>query len=70
VAAKIYKVTGELLAAGKFKPNPVTKYTGGLAAVEKGFKDQQQGKVSPHSNDQLTLQIRGEKIVYVISETP
>jgi len=37
---------GELLASGKLKPNPVKKYSQGLAGVPEGFKDAEAGKVS------------------------
>ena len=45
-AAQAFKLTGELIASGKFKPNPIKKYPQGLASVERGFKDAESGKVS------------------------
>ena len=45
-AAKAFKLTGELVASGKFKPNPIKKYPQGLASVEQGFTDAEAGKVS------------------------
>jgi len=45
-AAKVYKLTGDLIASGKFKPNPIKKYPNGLASVEQGFKDAEAGKVT------------------------
>lgn len=42
---KAYKMVGELLASGKFKPNPVRKLPQGLAGIERGFKDAEEGKV-------------------------
>jgi len=55
-AAKVYKLTGELIASGKFKPNPVRKYPQGLAGVEQGFKDAEAGKVPiPPINELIIL---------------
>jgi hypothetical protein len=44
-ATKAYKVIGELLASGKLKPNPVKKYSKGLAGIPRGFEDMEAGKV-------------------------
>ena len=57
-AVKAYRMIAKLLADGKYKPNPVKKYPKGLASVEQGFEDSQNGK------------IRAEKIVYKVSDTP
>jgi hypothetical protein len=43
-AKELYAKIGELLAAGKFKPNPVKKL-GGLESVQQGFKDAESNKV-------------------------
>jgi len=52
-AKELYAKISELLAAGKFKPNPVKKL-GGLESVHQGFKDAESNKV------------RAAKIVYTI----
>jgi hypothetical protein len=44
-ATKSYKVIGELLASGKLQPNPVKKYSKGLAGIPRGFEDMEAGKV-------------------------
>jgi hypothetical protein len=41
----VYKIIGELLESGKFKPNPIRKYSRGLASVKDGFQDAEDGKV-------------------------
>jgi len=57
-AIKAYKLIADLLANGKMKPNPVKKYPKGLASVEQGFQDAENGK------------IHAEKVVYKVSDTP
>lgn len=44
-ATKAYKVIGELLASGKLKPNPIKKYSKGLAGIPRGFEDMEADKV-------------------------
>jgi hypothetical protein len=70
-AAKIYKLTGELIASGQLKPNPIKKYPQGLASVEQGFKDAEAGKVLILRISRANrFQVRAAKVVYTISEKP
>ena len=61
-AAKVFKLLGDLIASGKFKPNPIKKYPHGLASVEQGFKDAEAGKVSCLSRwSKLTVSRCGQR---------
>ncbi|GAA6014869.1 hypothetical protein JCM10207_002207 [Rhodosporidiobolus poonsookiae] len=53
-----YDRAGQWLEKGEFRPQKVTVVPGGLAGVEEGLRRLQQGEV------------RGEKLVYCIAETP
>lgn len=55
---KFWRITGELLAAGRLKPHPLSLGENGLVGVFDGMQKAREGKVS------------GEKLVYRIDETP
>ncbi|BGP39198.1 hypothetical protein JCM10449v2_003136 [Rhodotorula kratochvilovae] len=55
---KWFDWVGEALEKGEFRPQKVTVIPGGLAGVKEGLRRLEQGEV------------RGEKLVYRISETP
>jgi NADPH:quinone reductase-like Zn-dependent oxidoreductase len=44
-AIKFYKVIGDLVASGKLMPNPIKKYSKGLARIIRGFEEMEAGKV-------------------------
>lgn len=57
-SAQMYREIAAALDKGVFKPNRVRVVPGGLAGVEGGLKEMEEGKVS------------AEKLVYRIAETP
>jgi len=57
-ATEYFKLLGQWISQGKYKPNKVKIIPGGLSGVEEGLKLLQNNKVN------------GEKLVYRIAETP
>ncbi|CAI6334278.1 unnamed protein product [Periconia digitata] len=54
---KFWRLSGELLAAGKFKPHPIAKRPGGLNGIPQGLQEFADGKV------------KAVKLVYRVDET-
>ena len=74
---KATKLLTEIYASDKFKTGPVKVFPKGLASVKDGLKYMKEGKVSilaVSKNRRLLMtyqyQVSGEKVTYVISDTP